>query len=193
MSTFNELKKNLKKDFSSHKKIKVALLGDTATQFLKQAIRGTGFEQGFDIDIWEANFNQIERQVFDPSSELFEFNPEVIIIFHSAHKLLDKYNKLKLTLQNNLANTQLELVRNIVIIINSQLKSKIIYYNYTEINDSVFGNYANKIESSFLFQLRKLNFELMVFATSISAIFLLFKITQVKSISFSHQFISTLK
>ena len=172
MSTFNELKKNLKKDFSSHKKIKVALLGDTATQFLKQAIRGTGFEQGFDIDIWEANFNQIERQVFDPSSELFEFNPEVIIIFHSAHKLLDKYNKLKLTLQNNLANTQLELVRNIVIIINSQLKSKIIYYNYTEINDSVFGNYANKIESSFLFQLRKLNFELMVFATKQSSFYI---------------------
>ena len=172
MSTFNELKKNLKKDFSSHKKIKVALLGDTATQLLKQAIRGTGFEQGFDIDIWEANFNQIERQVFDPSSELFEFNPEVIIIFHSAHKLLDKYNKLKLTLQNNLANTQLELVRNIVIIINSQLKSKIIYYNYTEINDSVFGNYANKIESSFLFQLRKLNFELMVFATKQSSFYI---------------------
>ena len=172
MPTFNELKKNLKKDFSSYKKIKVALLGDTATQFLKQAFRGTGFEQGIDLDIWEADFNQIERQVFDPSSELFEFNPEIIIIFHSAHKLLDKYNKLKLTLQNSLANTQLELVSNIVITINSKLKSKIIYYNYTEINDSVFGNYANKIESSFLFQIRKLNFELMVFATKQSSFYI---------------------
>ncbi len=172
MPTFSELKKNLKKDFSSYKKIKVALLGDTATQFLKQALRGTGFEQGIDLDIWEADFNQIERQVFDPSSELFEFNPEMIIIFHSAHKLLDKYNKLKLTLQNSLANTQLELVSNIVITINSQLKSKIIYYNYTEINDSVFGNYANKIESSFLFQIRKLNFELMVFATKQSSFYI---------------------
>ena len=172
MPTFSELKKNLKKDFSSYKKIKVALLGDTATQFLKQALRGTGFEQGIDLDIWEADFNQIERQVFDPSSELFEFNPEIIIIFHSAHKLLDKYNKLKLTLQNSLANTQLELVSNIVITINSQLKSKIIYYNYTEINDSVFGNYANKIESSFLFQIRKLNFELMVFATKQSSFYI---------------------
>ena len=172
MPTFNELKKNLKKDFSSYKKIKVALLGDTATQFLKQAFRGTGFEQGIDLDIWEAGFNQIERQVFDPSSELFEFNPEIIIIFHSAHKLLDKYNKLKLTLQNSLANTQLELVSNIVITINSKLKSKIIYYNYTEINDSVFGNYANKIESSFLFQIRKLNFELMVFATKQSSFYI---------------------
>ena len=172
MPTFNELKKNLKKDFSSYKKIKVALLGDTSTQFLKQAFRGTGFEQGIDLDIWEADFNQIERQVFDPSSELFEFNPEIIIIFHSAHKLLDKYNKLKLTLQNSLANTQLELVSNIVITINSKLKSKIIYYNYTEINDSVFGNYANKIESSFLFQIRKLNFELMVFATKQSSFYI---------------------
>ncbi len=171
MPTFNELKKNLKKDFSNYKKIKVALLGDTATQFLKQALRGTGFEKEVDLDIWEADFNQIERQVFDPSSELFEFNPEVIIIFHSAHKLLDRYNKLNPTLQNSLAITQLELINNIVITINSQLKCKIIYYNYTEINDSVFGNYANKIESSFLFQLRKLNFELMVFAAKQSSFY----------------------
>lgn len=172
MQTFSQLKKNLKKNFSNHKKIKVALLGDTATQFLQQALRGTGFEQGVDLQIWEADFNQIERQIFDPSSELFEFNPEVIIIFHSAHKLLGSYNKLKPSAQSSLADTQLSLVNNIVTSINSQLKAKIIYYNYSEIDDSVFGNYGNKIESSFLFQLRKLNCELMGFATKQSNFFL---------------------
>jgi FkbH-like protein len=58
----------------------------------------------------------------------------------------------------------MEQVGNITTTLNEQLKAKIIYYNYTEINDSVFGNYATKLESSFLFQLRKLNYELMVFA-----------------------------
>ena len=42
MKTFSELKKNLKQDFSSLKTIKVAVLGDTATQFLMQALRGAG-------------------------------------------------------------------------------------------------------------------------------------------------------
>ena len=166
MQTFSELKRNLKKNFTNCKTIKVALLGDTATQLLIQALRGTGFEKGIDLQLWEADFNQIERQVFDPVSELYKFNPEIIIIFHSAHKLLAKYNKLKPELYSSLAEMQMVSVSNIVTTINDQIKAKIIYYNYTEINDTIFGNYANKIQSSFLFQIRKLNYELMVFAVS---------------------------
>jgi len=166
MQTFTELKKNLKKDFTNFKKIRIALLSDTATQFLVQALRGNGFNEYLDLQIWEADFSQIERQVFDPTSDLYEFSPEIIIIFYSTHKLLSKYNKLKPEEYAEFANTQLETVGNITTTINAHLKSKIIYYNHTEIDDSVFGNYANKIDFSFLFQLRKINYELMVFATT---------------------------
>jgi FkbH-like protein len=164
MPTFAQLKKNLKKDYSDLKIIKVAILGDTATQFLQQALRGAGYDNGFDLQIWEADFNQIERQVFHPASELYEFKPEVVIIFQSAHKLLATYNKLKPDKYSSLADCQMELIDNLKSTISSRLQSKIIYYNYTEINDAVFGNYANKVASSFLYQLRKLNYELMVFA-----------------------------
>jgi FkbH-like protein len=164
MKVFSQLKKNLKKDFSTLKKIKVAVLGDSATQFLIQALRGTGYDEGFDLEIWEADFNQVERQAFDPSSELYEFKPDLVIIFHATHKLLGKYNKLKPEQYSNLATAQIELLENICTSINGTLNTKILYYNYPEIDDSVFGNYANKIESSFLFQLRKLNYELMLFA-----------------------------
>ena len=165
MPTFAQLKKNLKKDYSSLKVLRVAIMGDTATQFLQQALRGAGYEYGYDLQIWEADFNQIERQVFDPTSELYEFNPEIVIVFQSAHKLLATYNKLKPDKYSSLAEHQLELVNNLTSTIGSRLQSKIIYYNYPEINDAVFGNYANKVASSFLYQLRKLNYELMVFAT----------------------------
>ena len=164
MQTFIELKKNLKKDFTNFKKIKIALLSDTATQFLVQALRGRGFASQIDLQIWEADFNQIERQVFDTTSELYDFNPEMVIIFHSAHKLLAKYNKLNPAEYVSVADIQMALVNDLHNTLQTALKATVIYYNYTEINDSVFGNYANKIESSFLFQLRKLNYELMVFA-----------------------------
>ena len=39
MLSFKELKRNLKKDISCYPTIKVALLGDTATQFLATAIK----------------------------------------------------------------------------------------------------------------------------------------------------------
>ncbi len=164
MKDFSLLKKNLKKDFSGLKKIKLAILGDTATQFLKQAIRAYGFECGFDLDIWEADFNQIELQVFDNSSEFYKYKPELVILFHSTHKLNNKYSKLNPELYAQLAEQRMILVNELFTQIKSNLRAKIIYYNYPEIDDAVFGNYANNTQQSFLFQLRKLNYELMLFA-----------------------------
>jgi len=166
MKTFQQLKKNLKNDFSSLKTIKLAVLGDTATQFLTQAIRSLGYDKGFDIQIWEADFDQIELQISDAASELYEFKPELVLIFQSSHKLLSKYNKYKPEAHTSLASQELASVDFMVATLTAQLNAKIIYYNYTEIDDTVFGNYALKTESSFLFQLRKLNFELMSFAAS---------------------------
>jgi len=172
MKDFSQLKKNLKKDFSNLKMLKIAVLGDTATQFLIQALRGLGYDNGFNLEIWEADFNQIERQVFDLSSELYEFKPEIVIVFQSSHKLLGKYNKIKPEQHSLLASNELEGIENIYSSLSANLNAKVIYYNYTEIDDSIFGNYANKTESSFLFQLRKLNYELMVFASNNANLYL---------------------
>lgn len=165
MKQFTQLKKNLKKNFSGLKIIKIAILGDTATQFLTQALKGVGYDSGFNLDIWEADFDQIERQVYDLSSEFYEFKPEIVIIFQSSHKLLGKYNKIKPDQHLSFSSSKLAEIENIYSNLNSNIESKIIYYNYPEIDDSVFGNYASKTESSFLFQLRKLNYELMYFAS----------------------------
>jgi predicted enzyme involved in methoxymalonyl-ACP biosynthesis len=172
MQSFAELKKNLKKDFTGFNPVKIALLGDSATQLLSQAIRGMGYNDGFDLKIWEADFNQIERQVFDEGSELYEYKPEIVIIFHSTHKLLYKYNKLAADDKRSLAETRMDLVEQLNHKIQTALKAKFIYYNYPEINDTVFGNYANKTSVSFLYQLRKLNFELMQYAAASPNFFL---------------------
>ena len=164
MHTFSTLKKNLKKDFSNLKMLKLAVLGDSATQFLIQALRGTGYESAFNLQIWEADFNQIERQVFDENSELYHFNPDLVIIFHSTHKLLSKYNKLKPELYTTFAETQITQIDSIYETLSGRLKAKIIYYNFPEINDAVFGSFANKTAYSFLYQLRKLNYRLMELA-----------------------------
>jgi len=166
MTLLSDLRKNLKKEFSGLKPIRVALLGDTATQFLNQALRGAGYEKGFDLQIFEADFNQIEQQIFDENSELYNHNPQLIILFHSSHKLLAKYNKSKPQDYGNLASLRMDQVSNLCSIIRSRTAAKIIYYNYTEIDDNVFGNYANSIQQSFLFQLRKLNYELMEYAAA---------------------------
>lgn len=164
MKSFSQLKKNLKSDFTGLKPIKLAVLGDTATQFLTQALRGLGYDHGLDLQIWEADFNQIEQQISDSHSELYAFNPEIVLIFQASHKLLSKYNKLKPEAHSSLASLELESIAFLTATLTQQLDCKIIYYNYPEIDDAVFGNYALKTEASYVYQMRKLNFELMAFA-----------------------------
>ena len=154
---FNELKRNLKKDASELTNLKIALLGDTATQFLAVAIRGMGYVRGCHIELFEAEFNQIEQQVMDLSSDLYHFDALYTIVFQSTHKLLEKFALMSPDQQANLAEERLSFIR----ILCTSISGRIIYYNYPEIDDTVFGNYANKISISFLYQLRKLNFELM--------------------------------
>ena len=47
MFTFQQLKRYLKRDAASLSVKKLALLGDTATQFLAIALRGMGVEHGY--------------------------------------------------------------------------------------------------------------------------------------------------
>lgn len=163
--TFQQLTKILKKEFSGLPTVSIALLGDTATQFLAKAIRGTGYLKGFDLQIWEADFNQIEQQVFDPFSELYAYAPQVIIVFQATHKLLLEYHKINSVEKSTLADKRFSLIKEFYSTLSSRLQAKIIFYNYYEIDDAVFGNFANKNSSSFLYQVRKLNYDLMKFVT----------------------------
>lgn len=157
MISYKDLKKNLKKDKSMLPTIKVALLGDTATQFLATAIKGYGIEYGFNIDLFEAEYNQIERQFLDPTSDLFRFDPQFIVVFQSTHKLNEKFSSLDTQDQLSLSKDRINFITEIL----NLTKAKIIYFNYPEIEDSVFGSYQNKLPQSFVFQVRKLNYELM--------------------------------
>ena len=171
--TFQALKKNLKKDFSALKTIKVAVLGDSATQMYVQAIKGYGYELGINFDVFEADYDQVELQVYDGTSELNEFKPDYVVIFYCTNKLLKKFGKQNLNDKANFAREQLDKFENLYQTITAKIKSKVIFFNFNEADDAVFGNYANKTSVSFVYQLRKINFELMNLAQKHKNLFIL--------------------
>ena len=171
MNTLQELKRSLKKDLSSLPSIKIALAGDTATQLLATAIRGTGALRGYNVDLFEAEYNQVEQQMLIPTSELHQFDADFIVVFQSTHKLGEKHSLFTTEQQMALADERLQFVTDIC---NDPVNEgkKIIYFNYPEIGDTVFGSYANKVESSFTYQVRKLNYELMQLAEQYPNLFI---------------------
>lgn len=160
---FSQLKKNLKADMTKLPKVKLALVGDTATQLLVTAIRGAGVECGYNFEVFEAEYNQVERQILDTSSELYQFDADFIVLFLSTHKLCEHHSQLPVSDQTELARERVAFIAS-VCQIPALAEKKIICFNFPEIDDTVFGNYANKVRSSFPFQIRQLNYELMELA-----------------------------
>ena len=157
ISDLKTLKRLLKADTIGMPAMKVSLLGDTATQFLATAIRGTGVERGYNLELFEAEYNQVERQVLDPTSDLHQFGAKYTVVFQSTHKLLETYSLLPVSEWNQLCEQRLAFVRTLC----ETVQGKVIYFNYPEIDDAVFGQYANRTELSFAWQVRQLNLGLM--------------------------------
>ena len=164
MKTFQELKKIYKQAQKDGAQgltpLKVALVGDTATQFLATALRATGCLHGFRFDLFEAEYNQVERQFLDPTSELRTFDADFIILFQSTHKLAEHHSLQNSEGQERLADERLAFVE--ALCQDQAFATKrIICLNYPEIEDTVFGSYANRLAASLTWQVRSLNYGLM--------------------------------
>jgi FkbH-like protein len=163
---FKELKKLLKKDYAGLPVIKIAVLADSASQLFCQALKGYGYTQGINLDIWEADYDQVYQTVLDTDSALYTAEPDYVVIYQSSKKLLSSFYKNNQQQKKEFADKQINFLKTITTIIGKKINTNIIIVNYAEINDAVFGNFANKIEISFTYQLRKLNFGLMDLAIS---------------------------
>lgn len=159
--SFVELKKNAKKDMKNLKNYKIAILGNCSTQHLSTALKGYGYKEGYNLDIFDADYNQIDAQVMDDNSELYNHAPNSVLIYMSTEKLFENFCQLELQNRNNFAENILNQIETYWNTINSKLKTNIMQFNFVEIDDKIFGNYSNKVSNSFIYQIRKLNYLLM--------------------------------
>ena len=160
MHTLKELKRMLRQAPDGLPVVRVALVGDTATQLLATALRGTAVERGFALDLYEADYNQVERQLLDPGSELYAHRPEYVVLFQSTHRLASLHASMAPSARTSLADERLAFV-------DAQAQNlansgcHLLVLNYPELDDTVYGSYANSVEESLTWQVRKLNYGLM--------------------------------
>lgn len=172
MKSFNKLVKNLKQDFSGFPTLRIAVLGESATQFLNQAIKALGYDHALNLEIFESDFDQVDQQILQSDSELYAFDPEFVIIYHSAKKLQKKFYKNDPGTRSQFASEQMDHVGDLYSILTKRTSAQVVYCNFSSTSDGVFGNFSNKLESSFDFQMRKINYELMLMASDQKDLFI---------------------
>jgi FkbH-like protein len=167
-SDFNSLKKNLKKEFSCKYKLKIAVLGDSATQLFCVALKGFALENFIDLNIYEADYNQIHLQLQNPQSDLYQFKPDYVIIFENHKKLASNFYVTPQETKPYFAQKKLQEVESYHAIVAHNLNAKLLYFNFLEVDDAVYGSYTNSYESSLLYQTRLINIGLMQLAAKLS-------------------------
>lgn len=166
----SDLRKLAKQGPQHGQTVRIALLGDSATQFLTEALLGHAAARGLRADVFEAGIGQIDSQIFNRDSALYLHEPDFVIVFRSNTKLYEDFSASDLA-PEGFAEAQLRGVKaQIDAILSFRPGCKIIYFNFPELNDYLFGNYGNSTARSFIYQLRKINLSLMELAQTCDAL-----------------------
>jgi len=167
---YSTLVKKLKQETAGFKALNVAVLADFASQHYVKALRASLIDIRINATVWEADYNSIDSSIISEHSELYQTRFDYIILIPSAQKLNKEFGHY--TPQPVFAEAKLQQTKHLVEILTSRTAARIIFTNYHELDDYVFGNYANKTPHSFLFQIRKFNFGLMQLAVDFSNLFI---------------------
>src|SRR5450631_710378 len=169
---FSGLKKNLRKDIYGLNVIKVAVLCNFASQLLVEALRGHGIGEGINYEIFEADYDQIDRQILDYSSQFYEYKPQFAIILRSSEKLQLNFYKTAPEERVDFAQKQVKNAEHLYNAILAKANCNVIMNTFPEIDDNVFGNFSTKMQSSFPYQVKFLNILLMDLSRNCKQLFL---------------------
>ena len=159
MYAFKELRKSSKQPVADCAR-RLAVLGNVSTQFLAVAIRGYAALENLPLSVYDADYNQIEAQLLDPASEVYNFEPDSILLWLGTDKLYEEFLYLPLESRQDFASSTMQKITMYWDLISKNSKANILQMNFTEIDDKALGNYSCKVNSAFVYQIRKLNFML---------------------------------
>ena len=157
MYSFRELQKARKLKIDG-KEYRLAILGNCATQFFSEAIEGYGKLSEINLSVFDADYNQIDAQLLNPSAEAYSYNPDVILLWLSTEKLYEEYLDEELFVRRSFADNYIAKIEKYWGLIIQNSNARIIQMNFAEIDDKALGQYSCKVDSSFAYQIRKLNY-----------------------------------
>lgn len=174
IADFNTLQQSVKGiSKTSFRKIKVAVLGNYATQFLAKSLSYAGIHQQLDLEVYNADYDQVESEILNPASALYAFRPAYIIITLSSLKLQSRYYSLPEAQRAVFLRDYLEMMSGLLQILSERIPASILINNLEILPDPVFESLFAKTEQSFTRQLYEMNQGLMVLAAQLPALYVI--------------------
>ena len=158
LNDFNTLKKAARKSDPGLPAYKLAVIGNCATQHIATAIKGEAFLRGLSIDVFDADYDQIDAQTMDGGSELYSFAPNAVLLVMCTEKLYEGFCSTPVEKHPSFADDTIARIRMYWTLISEKLQTSILQFSFAYLNDGSMGNYALREPCSFSYQLSRLNF-----------------------------------
>ena len=148
MYKFQQLKKSSKK-YIEGKEIRVAVLGNCATQFFSLALQGYAKNELINLSVYDADYNQIDAQLLDQYSETYSYKPDMVLLWLSTEKLYENFLELSIEERCSFAEKIISQLTYYWQLVENNCNARVIQPNFTEIPDRSLGSYSLKVSSSF--------------------------------------------
>lgn len=151
--------------------LRLALAADAATQQLASILKVLFADYGIKLEVFEAPFDAIELQVYDPNSELYRFSPDVIVILNVTQALRTRYYHRN---GSGAEFLEMESKRTTAIwdAIRTHSTAPVIQSNFALPVERIFGNYDHKVPDSLHAVICALNSRIAEYARARSHVFI---------------------
>ena len=149
--------------------MKIAILGSYSTQILAKSL----MQINSSLEVYEADYSQIDYEIINTDSGLYKFKPGFIIIHETSLSFKKKYyassiSDAKYYLKN------ISRLENLIFKLNENFEDvKIIYPTLDINNEMTFGNFFFKVPESIDAQLHYYNYALIKLAVKINNLHLI--------------------
>jgi FkbH-like protein len=157
MYSFKDLRKAFKYTIDG-KEYRLAILGNCATQFFATAVQGYARIEDINMSVYDADYNQIDAQLLDGHSEVYSYNSDYILLWLATDKLYEEFLDMPITDRSGFASGYIEKIKGYWELVSKYSQAKVLQMNFTEINDKVLGQYSAKVDTTFTYQIRRLNY-----------------------------------
>ncbi|MCY7388544.1 MAG: HAD-IIIC family phosphatase [Burkholderiales bacterium] len=152
-------------------KFKVALLADVSTQHLAPLLRVLFASNGVDVEIYEAGYDTVELEAFDPASGLYAFEPHLVCIFQSLWKLKSLYYVF-VGDRTKFSEVQAAKTEAVWKAIQSRTQAQVMQSTFVLPYERPFGNYGSRVEDTLMGAVTELNRTLSLKARALSSVFM---------------------
>ena len=115
------------------------------------ALKGYAYTQNLNIEVFDADYNQILPQIMDSDSEMYAFKPDAVLIYMCAEKLYLAWCDTTQEERLEFANIIFNHIQGGWEYITSNSPATIIQFTFAQNDDLSFGNYACKKQTSFIY------------------------------------------